>query len=70
MAGPKDLSAPAPTGRTTLLQLTIWVDDSATWHARAEWGDRLRRDFDSPFEFARFVARLPETPPRGRGGLR
>lgn len=60
----------APPAPSTRLQLTVWVDAGQVWHARAEWGDRFQREFDNPFELARFVARLPEPPPRGPGGLR
>lgn len=56
--------------RSARLQLTVWVDRRRAWHALAAWGDRRLSAFDSPFELARFVARLTETPPRGRGGLR
>lgn len=53
------------------LRLTVWLDERDGWHARASWGQGQARDFDSPFELARFLARLgePRRPPRP-GGLR
>lgn len=53
------------------LRLCVWVDEAGAWHARAEFVDGRPRAFDSPFELARFVSRLPwpVTPP-DPGGLR
>ncbi len=61
---------PSPL-RAAALRLTVWLDEREGWHARATWGRGQWRDFDSPFELARFLARLGELrrPPRP-GGLR
>lgn len=58
-------SSPGP------LRLTVWLDERNGWHARAQWGQGQARDFDSPFELARFLARFGELRrPFRAGGLR
>jgi len=68
---------PAPGSEPTLgmrLLLTVWAGDAGRWTARAELADGSAQVFDSPFELARFVARMtprPPTPPSGApAGLR
>jgi hypothetical protein len=61
----------ATPARAAPLRLVVWTDDRDGWHARATWGRGQAREFDSPFELARFLVRLGEgrRPPRP-GGLR
>jgi hypothetical protein len=64
-------SAPRPTPRPAPLRLTVWLDDCEGWHARALWGRGQVREFDSPFELARFLARFGDVRRSPRpGGLR
>lgn len=67
MAAPAGLKALAPPPQE--LRLCVWIDEAGAWHARAEFGDGRPRAFDSPFELARFVSRLPwpVTPPDPHG---
>jgi hypothetical protein len=62
---------PPPPPRPASLQLSVWLDQGERWHARAQWGRDQVRDFDNPFELARFLTRFGELgqPPRP-GGLR
>lgn len=69
MAGPAGLNgAVAPPWE---LRLRVWIEADGTWHALADFGDGHPRVFDSPFELARFVSRLPwPEPSADPGGLR
>lgn len=66
----------APTGataspRAAAMQLTVWLDAAADWHARVVVADGSVHEFTNPFLLARFVSqavRRPSAP--GAGGLR
>jgi hypothetical protein len=53
-------------------RLTVWPDGEVGWHACVVAADDSRREFVSPFELARYLARpvgiARETD--GKGGLR
>lgn len=45
------------------LLLTVWCLRPGEFAARAVLADGTLRDFDSPFELVRFLARPPPVPP-------
>ncbi len=67
-AGPERRRVVHPPATQRLL-LTVSADESGGWTARAELADGTVRLFASPFELARFVARVRELP-ASRTGLR
>jgi hypothetical protein len=72
MDGRPPLPAPPPDAAPCLrVLLTVWAGDAAGWLGRAELADGSARFFHSPFELARFVARVPLLPADDDGsGLR
>jgi hypothetical protein len=52
------------------LTLTVWAEPGADWHARAVLADQTTRDFQSPFELARFLSWPVATPADPEVGLR
>jgi hypothetical protein len=55
----------------TRLLLTVWTSDTGRWRARIELADGSAHSFESPFELARFVTRMPFRPAAdGHSGLR
>jgi len=49
-----------------VMQLNLWLPPAAPWHAELTEAGAPARDFDSPFELARFLAQgAPGTAPRG-----
>lgn len=62
-------AAPAPVPRVMLLSL--WHQPGTAWHARLVDSDAQLRDFDSPFELARYLAeRAPDPGSPPHDGLR
>jgi len=60
---PTHTPPPAPA---RVMQLNLWLPPAAPWHAELTEAGALARDFDSPFELARFLAQgAPGTAPRG-----
>lgn len=66
----------APSGataspRTAAMQLTVWLDAAADWHARVVTADGSVHEFTSPFLLARFLSQAVRRPSTaGAGGLR
>ncbi len=57
--------------RPALLRVSVWLDERDGWRARARWCRDQSREFDSPFELARFLARFVDLRRAPRpGGLR
>lgn len=54
-----------------VMLLSLWQQDDAHWHARLVDADASVREFDNPFELARYLwsSERPAQPPR-KGGLR
>ena len=60
-----------PPGSPIELRLVVWFEHGAGWRARVSGAGVAEREFDSPFELARFVAWPMAKPPSGGGrGLR
>ncbi|MBT9456087.1 MAG: hypothetical protein IV097_05650 [Burkholderiaceae bacterium] len=61
-----------PRPLTLALHLAVTLSPDGRWTARAELPDGSVKVFTSPFELARFVARVParQPDPAGRGSLR
>ncbi len=50
--------APPPPAGGIEFRLTVWIDDGPLgWHASVVAPDTSRREFASPFELARYLAR-------------
>jgi hypothetical protein len=62
-------SVPRRTGPVEL-RLLVWIDPGSAWRARVSGPGMTEREFDSPFELARFVAWPRGPAPRGGPGLR
>lgn len=63
---------PGPVPPSVML-LSVWQGQDANWHARVVLPDAAAHEFDSPFELARFLSRLPAQrgeAPAPAGGLR
>lgn len=57
--------------RVAALQLTVWLDAAADWHARVVTADGSVHEFTSPFLLARFVSQAVRRPSSSSaGGLR
>ena len=70
MASGADLPPPPP-GSPVELRLVVWFEHGAGWRARVSGAGLAEREFDSPFELARFVAWPVAKAPGGGGrGLR
>jgi hypothetical protein len=67
-AAPEAAMEPRPTPVRQLL-LTVWCPRPGEFVARALLPDGTLREFTSPFELVRFLAR-PEPPPPAAPGLR
>jgi len=52
------------------LRLVVWLEPGAVWRARVSGPGVAEREFDSPFELARFVAWPMAPASRGGPGLR
>lgn len=60
-----------PPGSPIELRLVVWFEHGAGWRARVSGPGVADREFDSPFELARFVAWPVARRPAGDGrGLR
>jgi hypothetical protein len=61
-------------GPSCVMLLSLWACPPAPWHARLVGTDAQVHEFGSPFELARYVARLsapgPAADPSPAGGLR
>lgn len=66
---PPPAEAGVPPPRVMLL--SVWAGTALPWHARIVLPDARALEFSSPFELARFLARMADDKalPRG-GGLR
>lgn len=58
---------PTPSRRTctppwSVMLLSLWAPPAGPWHARLVGTDADVHEFDSPFELARFVARVASAP--------
>lgn len=51
-------------------RLTVWLGHETRWHARVVSPDASERDFDSPFELARYLAWPASTREGNNRGLR
>jgi hypothetical protein len=60
------------TGAGIEFRLTVWPDGEVGWHACVVAADDSRREFVSPFELARYLARPVVTAREtdAKGGLR
>jgi len=68
---PGAITPPLPPGSPVELRLLVWFEHGAGWRARVSGPGLAEREFDSPFELARFVAwPVGKAPPAGGGGLR
>jgi len=65
------MDADSSTARPGLqLTLTVWADTGTGWRARAVLADETTRDFESPFELARFLSWPVSAPAEPEVGLR
>ncbi|MDO9093781.1 MAG: hypothetical protein Q7U99_14225 [Rubrivivax sp.] len=72
--------APTPASQApplpAAMQLSVWLDAAAHWHARLVLPDARVLDFDSPLLLAQFLGRVatpvsgPRPPPAKSHGLR
>ncbi|MCB1996158.1 MAG: hypothetical protein KDG57_09830 [Rhodoferax sp.] len=58
---------PVPAQPPWQLVLTVWYPAKGEFRARAVMADGSLRDFDSPFELARFLYRPPPASPLPSG---
>jgi len=65
------MNAPAATAAPPrVMLLSLWRQPGAAWHARLVDSDARMREFDSPFELARYLAErepgpAPQSAPDG-----
>lgn len=64
-----DADPAVPAALSRQLLLTVWCPRPGVFAARALLADGTLRDFDSPFELVRFLAR-PAATPAASPGLR
>ena len=65
------ITPPLPPGSPVELRLLVWFEHGAGWRASVSGPGLAEREFDSPFELARFVAwPVAKAPPGGGRGLR
>lgn len=54
-----------------VMLLSLWRQDDTHWHARLVDADASVREFDNPFELARYLSSAErQTPLPPKGGLR
>lgn len=54
-----------------VMLLSLWQQDDAHWHARLVEADASVREFDNPFELARYLSSAErQTPHPPKSGLR
>lgn len=62
---------PSPAAGPQVMLLSVWLDNTAGWHARVVTPDAQAHEFTSPFDLAQFLSRNLRAPPRaGVGSLR